>query len=89
MCSVTLPSFGLYPAVCHTGSPLLSSQSFVVAQLVEALRYKPGGRGFDLVGISHWLNPSSRTNGAGIDTASSRNEYRGYLLGVKAAAASG
>jgi hypothetical protein len=35
-----------------------------VAQLVEALRYKPEGRGFDsddVTGIFHWHNPSGRT----------------------------
>jgi hypothetical protein len=39
-------------------------QEYAVAQLVEALRYKPEGRGFDSL-WSHWsfkcLNPSGRT----------------------------
>ena len=54
-----------------------------VAQLVEALRYKPECRGFDsrgVIGIFHWQNPSGRT-------ASNGNEYQEYLLGLKAAGA--
>jgi hypothetical protein len=39
-----------------------------VAQLVEAQRYKPEGRGFD-----------SRY-GPGVDSASNRNEYQEYFL---------
>jgi hypothetical protein len=40
-----------------------------VAQLVEALRYKPEGRRFDgITGIFYWLIPSSLP-------ASNRNEY--------------
>jgi hypothetical protein len=63
---------------------------YVVAQLVEALRYKPKGRGFD----SRWrrcdfsLTESFRPHyGPGVDSASNRNEYQEYLLGVKAAVA--
>jgi hypothetical protein len=37
----------------------------VVAQLVEALRYKPEGRGFDS-GWCHCHNPSSRTMTIGL-----------------------
>jgi len=47
-------------------------------QVVEALRYKPEGRGFD----SGWC-PS----GHGVDSASNKNKYQEYLLGVKAAGA--
>ena len=36
-----------------------------VAQLVEALRYKPEGRGFDSLGV---------------DSVSNRNEYQEYFL---------
>jgi hypothetical protein len=37
-----------------------------VAQLVEALRYKPEGRGFDgVIGIFHSHNPSGRTMALG------------------------
>jgi hypothetical protein len=49
-----------------------------VAQLVEALRYKPTGHGFD--SRCHWTGP-------GVDSASNRNEYQEYFLGVKAAGA--
>jgi len=63
-----------------------------VAQLVEALRYKPEGRGFD----SGWchrnfsLTKSFRPHyGPGVDSASNRNEYQKYFLEVKAAGAQG
>ena len=53
--------------------------TLLVAQLVEALRYKPDGRGFD----SRWwhcnfsLKYSFRPHcGSGVDSASNRNEYR-------------
>jgi hypothetical protein len=59
-----------------------------LAQLVEALRYKSEGRGFD----SRWcdwnfsLTQSFRPHcGPGLDSAPSRNEYQEYFLGVKAA----
>jgi len=62
----------------------------VTSQLVEALRYKPEGRGFD----SQWCNCiSSLTHscrphyGLDVDSASNRNEYQEYFLGVKAAGA--
>jgi len=58
-----------------------------VAQLVEALRYKPEGHGFN----SRWcqwnflLTQSFRPHyGPGVDSASNRNEYQEYFLGVKA-----
>jgi hypothetical protein len=57
-----------------------------VAQLIEALRYKPEGRGFD----SRWgdwnfsLTYSFQPHyGRGIDSASNRNEYQEYFLGGK------
>jgi hypothetical protein len=37
-----------------------------------------------VIGIFHWHNPSDRT---GVDSASYRNEYQEYFLGVKAAGA--
>ena len=59
-----------------------------MAQLVEALRYKPEVRGFDSRWC-HWhfsLTQSFRPHyGPGVATAFNRNEYREYLLGVKAA----
>ena len=62
-----------------------------VAQLVEALRYKPEGRGF----VSRWyqwifffidiiLPAALRPQ---VDSASNRNEYQEYFLGVNAAGA--
>jgi hypothetical protein len=62
----------------------------VVAQLVEALRYKPEVRGFDSrwchwnfsLAHSFWPNYDP-----GVDSAINRNEYQQYLLGVKAAGA--
>jgi len=45
------------------------SNGYAVAQLVEALRYKTGSRGFD-----------SRLQFPGTDSASDRNGYQGYFL---------
>ena len=63
-----------------------SKRGHAVAQLVEALRYKPEGREFDSRWC-HWnfalYNPSS----PGVDSASNRNEYQEYFLGVNAAGA--
>ena len=57
-----------------------------MAQYVEALHYKPEGRGFDSRWC-HWnfsLTYSFRPHyGPGVDSGSNRNEYRGYLLGGK------
>jgi hypothetical protein len=53
-----------------------------VAQLVEALHYKPEGRGFG----SPWchFNFSFRSHyGPGVDSAYNRNEYQEYFLGGK------
>jgi hypothetical protein len=60
-----------------------------VAQLVEALRYKPEGRGFDSR-CCHWIFSltSFRPHyGPGVDSASNKNEYQECFLGVKAAGA--
>ena len=58
--------------------------------VVKALRYKPAGRGFD----SRWcrwnfsVTYSLRSHyGPGVDSASNRNEYQVYFLGVMAAGA--
>jgi hypothetical protein len=37
-----------------------------------------------VIRTSHWFNPSGRY-GPGVDSASNRNEYHEYFLGVKAA----
>jgi len=59
-----------------------------MAQLVEALRYKPEGRVF-YSRRCHWnfsLTYSFWSHyGPGVDSASNRNEYQEYFLGVKAA----
>ena len=60
-----------------------------VAQLVEALRYKLEGRGFDSQWC-HWnfsLTSFRPHYGTGIDSASNTNEYQEHFLGVKAAGA--
>ena len=46
--------------------------AILVAQLVEALRYKPEGRGFDSRFRPHF--------GPGVDSACKGNEYKEYLL---------
>ena len=54
--------------------------------MVKALRYKAEGRWFD----SRWCHwnfsvTSFRShNGRGVDSASNRNEYQVYFLGVEA-----
>jgi hypothetical protein len=60
--------------------------------MVEALHYKPEGRRID----SQWchgnfsLTKSFRLHyGTRVDSASNRNEYQEYFLGVKAAGAYG
>ena len=58
--------------------------------VVKALRYKPAGRGFD----SRWCHWNFSVTqsfllhyGPGVDSASNRNDYQVYFLGVKAAGA--
>ena len=58
--------------------------------VVKALRYKPAGRGFDsrLCNWNFSVTQSFRSHcGPGVDSASNRNEYQVYFLGVKAAGA--
>ena len=56
--------------------------------MVEALRYKPEGRGFDSR-LCHWNFSSTKSfqphYGPGVDAAPNRNEYREYFLGGKTA----
>jgi hypothetical protein len=61
-----------------------------VAKLVGALRYNPEGRGFD----SRWCHWKFSLTfqphySPGVNSASNRNEYQEYFLGVKAAGAQG
>jgi hypothetical protein len=55
----------------------------VQEQLVEALRYKPEGRGFDSR-WSHWNFSLTQTAwphcDPGVDSASNRNDYQEYFL---------
>ena len=51
-----------------------------MAQLVEALRYKPEGRGFDFIWC-HWN--FSLTQSFQPHSASNSNEYHEYFLGSK------
>jgi hypothetical protein len=61
-----------------------------VALLIEALSYKPEGRGFDFRWY-HWVFPSTYSfrphYGPGVYSAFNRNEYQEYFLEVKAAGA--
>jgi hypothetical protein len=63
--------------ILHTAT--LHYWGHAVAQLVEALCYKPEGRGFDSRWY-HWnfsLTYSFRPHyGPGVDSASNRNEYQ-------------
>jgi hypothetical protein len=54
-----------------------------LAQLVEALGYKPEGHGFD----SRWCQIFFVDIIPGVDSASNRNEYQECFLGVKATGA--
>ena len=60
--------------------------------VVKALCYKPAGHGFDSRWC-HWnfsVTYSFRSHyGSGVDSATNRNEYQVYFLGVKAAGAYG
>ena len=60
----------------------------MVAQLVEALSYKPEGHGFDSQWCQWNFSLTYRLHyGPEVDSASNRNEYQEYFLGVKAAGA--
>jgi len=57
-----------------------------VVQLIKALRYKLEAHGYDWVtGTFCSLNNLSSCTMTLGSSASNRNEYQGYLLGVKAA----
>jgi hypothetical protein len=64
----------------------------VVAQLFEALRYKPEGRGFDSLWC-HWnfslTNPSGRTMALGSTQPLTEMITRNISWGVKATGAKG
>jgi hypothetical protein len=57
---------------------------------VKVLPYKSEGRWFDprcCDGIFHWHNSFWSHYGPGVDSASNRNVYEAYFLGVNAAEA--
>ena len=54
--------------------------------MVKALRYKPAGGKFDSKWC-HWNFSVTYSIFLGVDSASDRNEYQVYFLGVKAAGA--
>ena len=54
--------------------------------VVKVLCYKSKGRWFD-PSWCQWIFPSDHTMALGVDSASNRNEYQEYFLGVKAAGA--
>jgi hypothetical protein len=58
-------------------------QGHAVAQLVEALRYKPEGRGFDSrLSLEFFIDMIFRPHySPGVDSTSNRNEYQEYFLG--------
>ena len=61
-----------------------------MAQFVEAMHYKPEGRGFDspMVSLEFFVDIILLTDyGHVVNSASNRNEYQEYFLGVKAAGA--
>ena len=70
----------------HLLKSLLLLLWHAVAQLVEALRYKPEGRGFDSQCFQYNFS-LTYSYGPGFDSASNRNEYQVYFLVVKAAGA--
>jgi spore maturation protein CgeB len=58
--------------------------------VVKVLRYKSEGRWFDprwCRGIFHWQKSFWSHYGPGVDSASNRNEYQEYFLGLNAAGA--
>jgi hypothetical protein len=69
-------------------STYLEWGKLLVAQLAEALHYKPEGRGFDSrwghwdFSFTYFFRPHYDLE---VDSVSNRNEYHGYFLGVKAA----
>ena len=82
--------YGLYPkdfhGVCTGYTRVTYCTNVAVARLVEALRYKPEGRGFD----SRWCHWNFFIDTIllaalwpWVDSASNRNEYQEYFLGDK------
>ena len=58
----------------------------IIKHTLEALRYKPEGRGFYSRWCHwkfYWHNPSGRTTDPLVDSAFKKNEYEEYFLGGK------
>jgi hypothetical protein len=89
----------------NTSTPLISKQMYSVFFQIKVCsieayfilhhkkcRYKPEGRGFDCR-MSHWnfsLKQSFRPHyGPGVHSASNRNEYQEYFLGLNVTGAYG
>ena len=77
-------------AALYIFSYYIELKGHTVAKSVEAPHYEPEGRGFDSQRC-HWnfsLAQNFRSHyGPRFDSASNRNEYKEYFLGVKAAGA--
>jgi len=74
------------PAINWSSPPQKKSFNIFSVFTFFVVRYKPSGRGFDSR-CCHW-NFSFRSHyGPGVDSASNRNEYQVYFLGVKATGA--
>ena len=84
---------------CYCNWPLLNSLSFLNINIVLELkgskrwcswlthcttsRRRAGSIPDCVIGIFYWHKPSGRTVALGVDSASNRNEYQEYFLGVK------
>jgi len=85
-CNSTLDPWGLISIL----DCFVEYVGHAVAQLVEALQFQPEGRGF----YSRWYHWEFFIDimpyyGPEVDSASNRNDYQEYFLGVKAAGAQG
>jgi hypothetical protein len=71
-------------------SPIVLSEGSRGGLVVKTLRYKPASSGFDSR-LCHWnfsVTSSFRSHyGPGVNSASNKNEYQVYYLGVKVAGA--
>jgi len=76
--------YSFFPS-CVLCIRIIDKLGYVVAQLVEALCYKLEGHKFDSWEFLIFQPPY----GPGDDSASNRNKYQVYLLGLKVAGAQG
>ena len=73
--------------LCPVYSPRNNSDYFTTLWHYATSRKVAGSIPDGITGTFHWLKPSGRTRGPGIDSASDRNEYQESFLGVKTAGA--